>query len=1016
MPKWTREQLSAINESGKNIIVSAGAGSGKTAVLTERVITKLKSGINIQNLLILTFTNAAASEMKNRIRSAISEIDELKSQVELVDSSYITTFDSFSMSVVKKYHYLLNVPSSINIIDNSVCSSIKNKYLDEIFEDRYKNKEEDFCKLIRDFTIKDDKSIKKSILKISDKIDKLINKREYLDNYIDNYYNEDNINKLYSIYLDSVINRINDIKNDVLDLYNYVNLEYYNKVYSSLNSLFSSKSYEEVINNISVTLPRIPSGSGEEVRDIKKKISDKIKNLNEELIYKDSEHIKNTLYNTCDYVKAIISIINELDSKMNEYKREYDVYEFNDIAFMAIDVVSKNTDVRNELMNNFKEIMVDEYQDTSDIQEEFISLISNNNVYMVGDVKQSIYRFRNANPDIFKNKYDKYSNNDGGIKIDLLNNFRSRNEVLDDINNIFDYIMDDKIGGALYKKSHRMIFGNSDYTLNHGECNYNLEVLNYNRDNKRYSESEYEAFIISDDIKNKIKNNYQIYDRGLKKLRSVQYKDFCILIDRKSKFELYKKIFEYSGVPLMIFYDENIKEERDVLIIRNIIDLIIKIKNKCFDTKFKYDMYSVCRSYLCDISDEEFINMYNNNGYYDSVVYKKCFDISLKLDYLSNKGIIDEIVSSFDMYNRVMLVGDVDKFSTRIDYLRNLADNLSSLGKSVYSFSEYLNELSNLDGDITISESVRECDNVKLMNIHKSKGLEFPICYFAGFSSDFNRDDIKESFTFDNKYGFIVPFYDDGIGNTIVHSLFSDKYILEDVSERIRLLYVALTRAREKMIIVGDFNLEGTSISDNVRSKYKSFSDIIYSIKDIIYDKFVNVSEVNVTKEYNNKKKISSINTGSDKIDDVKDFSVSNNIVVNSRASKSVNHLFTKDEVKAMKYGTLVHRKLEVSDFNNSKDDVINNLVSLLGNIDGNIYKEYEFISEKDGTRYHGIIDLMIEYNDYIKIIDYKLKNIEDEEYKKQLKIYREYIESKTNKKVYTYLYSIRDNKLLEIM
>ena len=191
MPKWTREQLSAINESGKNIIVSAGAGSGKTAVLTERVITKLKSGINIQNLLILTFTNAAASEMKNRIRSAISEIDELKSQVELVDSSYITTFDSFSMSVVKKYHYLLNVPSSINIIDNSVCSSIKNKYLDEIFENGYKNKDEDFCKLIRDFTIKDDMSIKKSILKISDKIDKLINKREYLDNYIDNYYNEE---------------------------------------------------------------------------------------------------------------------------------------------------------------------------------------------------------------------------------------------------------------------------------------------------------------------------------------------------------------------------------------------------------------------------------------------------------------------------------------------------------------------------------------------------------------------------------------------------------------------------------------------------------------------------------------------------------------------------------------------------------------------------------------------------------------------------------------------------------
>ena len=196
MTNWTSEQLSAIYEEGKNIIVSAGAGSGKTAVLTERVIAKLKSGVKIQNLLILTFTNAAAMEMKSRIRDSISKIDELKSQLEFIDSAYITTFDSFLMSIVKKYYYLLNISFNVNIIDSSICDNLRNKIIDDIFLDRYKNKDKYFCKLISDLTIKDDTLIKKSIIRLNDKIDKLINKDEYLDNYIDTHFNDDYIDKL----------------------------------------------------------------------------------------------------------------------------------------------------------------------------------------------------------------------------------------------------------------------------------------------------------------------------------------------------------------------------------------------------------------------------------------------------------------------------------------------------------------------------------------------------------------------------------------------------------------------------------------------------------------------------------------------------------------------------------------------------------------------------------------------------------------------------------------------------
>ncbi|HAB66033.1 MAG TPA: hypothetical protein DCE23_01565, partial [Firmicutes bacterium] len=216
----------------------------------------------------------------------------------------------------------------------------------------------------------------------------------------------------------------------------------------------------------------------------------------------------------------------------------------------------------------------DEYQDTNDIQETFISLIENNNVYMVGDVKQSIYRFRNANPYIFKNKYDAYSNNQNGIKIDLVQNFRSRSEVLDNINTVFKLIMDDEIGGAAYEQSHQMIYGNKSY-ISEGKTdyNYNFEILEYNLpDDKTYSKAEIEIFTIAKDIKNKVSSKYQIFDKDEKVLRDISYKDFVILLDRSADFDLYKKIFEYEGIPLTVFKELNLNNSNDIYILKNIID------------------------------------------------------------------------------------------------------------------------------------------------------------------------------------------------------------------------------------------------------------------------------------------------------------------------------------------------------------------------------------------------------------------------------------------------------------
>jgi len=234
MPSWTLEQLDAINKSGSNIIVSAGAGSGKTAVLTERVITKIKNGISVDKLLILTFTKAAAKEMKERIRTAIIK-EKLDDQLKLLDCAYITTFDSYALSVVKKYHYLINVSKNINIGNENVFLIEKNKILDEIFERLYAERNPKFIKLIDEQCIKDDNEIRKYILNVRNKLDMKVGSKEYLKNYISNFYNQENIGLLAKEYLSLLQEKINNIKESLIDFSYYVGGTLYLKFQESLD-------------------------------------------------------------------------------------------------------------------------------------------------------------------------------------------------------------------------------------------------------------------------------------------------------------------------------------------------------------------------------------------------------------------------------------------------------------------------------------------------------------------------------------------------------------------------------------------------------------------------------------------------------------------------------------------------------------------------------------------------------------------------------------------------------------
>ena len=493
--------------------------------------------------------------------------------------------------------------------------------------------------------------------------------------------------------------------------------------------------------------------------------------------------MKEVILSTKDYIEIIIDIIKMLDERITLYKMHNDLYDFVDISKLAIKIVKENKEIKEEIKNYFEEILVDEYQDTSDLQEEFITLISNNNVYMVGDIKQSIYRFRNANPNIFKNKYDNYANNFGGMKIDLLKNFRSRSEVLDNINLLFRYILDDEIGGADYRKSHEMVFGNTAYNKEgKTEQDYNFEIYNYdyNKD-LGYNQNEIEAFIIAEDIINKVKNHYQVFDKDEKILRDITYDDFVILIDRSTPFELYKKIFLYKQIPLNILMDEYLNNSDDLLVIKNIFRLLKLASLKKFDKEFIYSFLSVGRSFLCNLDDNYLFEVIKNKSFSETIIMEKINTILEDISSLRISDILDRIIDVFDYYNLLIKVGNIKESMVRIDYLYDLSNNLSDLGYDYLSFSDYIENIFKEERDIRFSLNNESSNSVKIMSIHKSKGLEYHICYFPCLYPKFNESDLKEKFIYSQNLGIITPYFKEGIGQSFYKDLFKENYKKEEI-------------------------------------------------------------------------------------------------------------------------------------------------------------------------------------------------------------------------------------------
>lgn len=1016
---WTNDQLKAINIDNRTILTSAGAGSGKTAVLTERVITKIKNGCSINHLLILTFTNLAALEMKNRIRNALKSNIIYKEELDKLDSSYITTFDSFSLSMVKKYHYLLNIDSNISICSEAIILAYTIKAIDEIFDDLYKEENANFLKFISTFCTKDDSLIKKNIYSLYNTYYRSkINILKTLENDKNRLFDEIHIKSLQKKFERIIVSNIKSISDDIDELYSYADNSF-DSILNFKELIIKNNALSDLINILKDYKSYFPNKNKkctEEYSDLKAKIFNKIKEILKYEIYTDYKQFEKEIILSNPFKNVIIDILIKLDNKINKYKKENNLYTFNDIARLCIKLFEENPSALKEISDEFSEIMIDEYQDTSDIQERLINLISKNNVYYVGDVKQSIYRFRNANPQLFMEKYNSYKNSeecllDGeSVKIDLHMNFRSRKTVIEGINEIFSIIMTNEIGGADYEKEHKMEYGNKMYD-NYTSCNYNMEVLNYNKLNDlSYTATEKEAFIICQDIKNKLNEGYIVFDKEEKNFRKAKYSDFAILIRDTKNFQTFKKIFEYENIPLALYSTESLLEGYNLVIIKNLLKFINKIVLKEYDDEFKHLYLSISRSFLISKNDKEIFKDIINNNIFESELYIKSLKISKSINSITNKELINLIIKEFFIIERGYSNKNIEKLIKDFEFILNFA---SDLNKSNMYICELINIIDSiLDNNLKLEYDVfiDSSNAVKLMTIHKSKGLEFPICYFPILFKKTNQNNL--SYHYDDELGLIVPYYENGIEKTFLDIIFKDKYNKQELSEMIRLFYVALTRAREKIIFID--NIDDTKDYSHNRidkiTKYKDILNIIYSKVKI--DRIdVDTSFTNITDEYKFLKlnKINHVSTNKILIKELNiPMEKSENLTY---SKKTFDMSFEKENL--MNMGTDIHEFIEYYDFNSKEVGKYKHIIDLIkksplfkciyDNEAINIYKEYEFLYQEK----HGIIDLLIELKDKYVIVDYKTKNIDDINYDKQVSGYIEYIKSITNKPVEGYLYSL---------
>ncbi len=993
MSMWTYDQNEAINKRGGKIIVSAAAGSGKTAVLSERVIKYVLDGGNINDLLIVTFTRAAAAEMKDRIKAKIekallndSENKHLKRQLPLILVSKITTMDAFYSDIVKENFELLNISKDFDILTSKEENILKGEVLKNVFEESF-SKVIDFEFLLSFFKDKDPSLIKDEVFKVSNFLGTIPNKKEFINKAIE-YYDINN-----SFYKDKLFDIIKNKMN--LYKYNYKNIidELYNesdlfdnliidanKELNYINDIISINDFDTLskrLRLIKFDTLKTPRGFKDnpiltKYKYIRNEFKDEInKNLYE------LSFITDDIYNSENkdfkrLVSTLLNIVNIYEDELLEKKKSINSYSFNDIAHFCLSLLikdGKKTDLAINISKKYKEILVDECQDNNNIQDVIFKAISNNNsnIFSVGDVKQSIYRFRSACPEIFS-KSKNETVKDGFPKlITLSKNFRSRKEVLDFCNFIFSNTMTYDFGEVNYDEKEKLYLGASYVPLDNLDTEVHIidAKEKCEDEDKIITNAQKEAIYVANKIKSMLDSNYMVYDNKKGITRKIKESDIVILLRSLKNSSLYVKALNKRNISV---YSSSSLTYFDNYEVKLVINLLKIIDNRRDDVS----LLSILKSSLFNVSLDDIALIRNNKeSLYDNILNSNNNDLKSileRLDYFRN---LSHSISIYDLLSRLNNEFNIETIigamKNGIERQKNLFHMMSHAinferkeEKSLHEFISYIESIMLNNDSFEGINPLSDGDNVLITTIHKSKGLEYPVVFLCETARSFNFSDVRNNFMINDELGICFPYKLDKYNvkyDSTVMMIFKEYEKSKLLSEELRVLYVALTRAKEKIIITGltpnletKINKISASIGDDaiISNLYlkdvKSYFDIMLAcllrhpslnilrdisvcdiktfqteskVKVYITDA-ININEEEFSEKENiNKKDFDT--TILNKIDNFKYdnslFSVPkvlsvSNIKENSSYFRKPN--FMKDEVNYAKLGTLYHRLFEI--------------------------------------------------------------------------------------------------------
>ncbi len=857
---FTKEQQQVIDTRNRNLLISAAAGSGKTAVLVERIIQMIlnkEHPVDIDRLLVVTFTNAAAAQMRERIRQAIDRElsqdpfnEHLQRQAALLHKAQITTIDSFCLFVIRNHFHEIGLDPGFRVADEGELKLLQQDTLNELLEQKYDAADTRFLQCVEYFTGgSNDRLLIQYIEKLYDFAESYPWPGDWLSGCLEDYKIAD-VEELngtqWCRYLTSHVRfMLEELAGKLRQACRlserpagpYMYGELLEKEAEMLEQASKKETYQEQYEVMEkLTFGRLPSKKDDSVdpalramaQQLRNEVKKQIEKLKGDFLLRSPEQALAQMQRAYPMVEELVLLVLTYERMLTQKKREANIIDFGDMEHLALQILLTKEDGKivptkaaKEYRECFDEILIDEYQDSNLVQEYLLTAVSGeqdgrNNRFMVGDVKQSIYKFRLARPELFMEKYHTYTKEESDCqRIDLHKNFRSRREVLEGVNTLFQKIMGQELGGIVYDEDAALYEGASYPENNGNETEY---LIFTQEEESGESVRSFEARAIASKIRT-LYQSFQVTDKETGALRSVQYRDMVILLRTNSGWaEEFKETLQKEGIPAYVSLRTGYFEASEI---RELLQFLHVIDNPRQDIP----LYGTLKSYFGGFREEEIARirvgstdnrpaaLIDQLRAYDGDLKEKIADFLVTLDYYRKISVytpihklLEALIYTTGYFQYVTAKPGGEQRRANVEMLLSKAaafEQTSFYG--VFHFLRYIEQLSKYEVDYGEADILDEnADVVRIMSIHKSKGLEFPVCFVAGLSKKFNMQDTTGRLVTDMDLGIGVDEIDSELRiqrRMTKKNVVSLKMRLDTLAEEMRVLYVAMTRAREKLIL-----------------------------------------------------------------------------------------------------------------------------------------------------------------------------------------------------------------------